>query len=615
MMGKLLSRWGVVYAVVLAVVLAVPLVCLPGCGGGGGDGGGGGNVNTMEQVAAQVSQIITGNIDYANLAASLQTITNLLVQQVGGQVAGFETGPDYITVIHENLSRETWFYNPLFAEPADGTQVKPAVATKAVVGNQQAIVMDVLAGDPVFAAQHGAVLASIRSQFTAQGFTVHQVDGASANIEAFKHLGGAGAVFVITHGCATGDGYFLETGEAVTTANRTTYMTDWEGDFLRPSHPLYPGSPGVGTAKWMVSHHFFSREYAAGAFPGTLFYNGACQGTTNSLLSSVLESKGVACYIGWSQSQGVSPWHAHSLFGLMGDGSTVASAMPRVPTSLSQWLSPPAVPQLGGGSDSSTQLKSGGTTGLAVDITSPANGATIEGNAVTVQGTVSPMSADVYATITVNGTDTPLSLTTGGSFSTIVNLITGANTIVVTAMGNAGAGSDSITVTSTQEPVGNALEVVCNWSSAAVRVDLHVIRVTNVAALVTMPTWGQAEWTAFLNTEDCSVNHPSSAWGGLWNTAGGTQQTVILPNPPSTATYYAVVTHYFGTPPLGGSTSAVSVSGTVDTLLQDATFSASLTNGGALTGTDPFDVFGVAVVSLPAGIIDTSLSGTYTVYP
>jgi len=337
------------------MALAAAILCVAGCGGGNNPPPGP-DVAQMQQVAADADRIITQNIDYDDLAQSIQDTVDVLAEQIGGQVSSFEWGPDHITILHPNFARETWFFNPQFTGP-DVTDVQIAPATaKAIVGNQNAIVMDTLANVPVFAAQHTEVLAAIRAQLDALGFTVQQIDGVSADIEAFKNFDDAGVVFLLTHGLAVLDDYFLETGEPVTLVNRATYMQDWEDDIIRPSHALYEGDPGVAGARWLVSDAFFNREYSAGNFPGTLFYNAASQGTTNSALSSILEAKGVACYIGWSQSQDISPWHAQALFGLMSDGSTVSAAMPRVPEALRQWLTPPAVPQLGAGSDGSCTL-------------------------------------------------------------------------------------------------------------------------------------------------------------------------------------------------------------------------------------------------------------------
>lgn len=614
------------YLLVLAAALVVPLVMLAGCNSPTYQeveenpqppDDAAARAAEQEQIAAEVSDTIADNINYDNLPASLDALVPVLEQQLGNRISDVESGNDFLTVVHTNGARETWYYNPLFVKPdAAPVQAKAAVGTKAVVGNQNAVVIDVLANDPVFAAQHGAVLAAMRAELAAMGFNVQQVDGASATINAFKQLGGAGAVFVITHGLAVGNHYYLQTGEPVSVANRVAYANDWNGNFVRPTHALYQGGTGVAAGMWMVSEQFFNREYSAGAFPGSLFYNGACQGATNTALSTVLESKGVACYIGWSQSQGISPWHAHALFGMMSDGSDVSTAMGLVPDGLALWLNPPAVPQLGPGSDGTTQLKNVGAGALAVNITSPANGAEIQAESVAVQGTVTPTGNGLSATIEVNGVTSALPLAGDGSFNANVNLISGANTIRVAALSALGGGTDSISVTRTEAPPENAMDITLSWNDADVRVDLHVVRVTDPTSLVTMPLWTPAQWALFFGAEDCSILNPSPAWGGQWVASGAQEQTVSLQTAPGVATTYAVLAHYHGLLPAGGPSDPITPTVNVKTPTMNQNYNnATLNNGGALGGANPYDIYGVGTLTLPTGVFSTAVSGVFTVTP
>jgi len=616
------------YLLVLTAALVVPLVLLAGC-----------NSPTytnneeqpnppvddpqaraveQEEIAADVGDTIAANINWGNLQGSLAALVPILEQELGDRVADVESGNDFITVVHTGGTRETWFYNPLFVKPdAAPVQARAAVGTKAVVGSQNAVVMDVLANDPVFAAQHGAVLGAIRAELAAMGFNVQRVDGASANINSFKQLGGAGAVFIITHGLAISNHYYLQTGEAVSVANRIAYTNDWNGGLLRPSHVIYQSQSGTGVAAgtWMVSELFFNREYNAGAFPGSLFYNGACQGATNTALSTVLENKGVACYIGWSQSQGISPWHAHALFGMMSDGSDVSAAMGLVPDDLALWLNPPAVPQLGPNSDDGTQLKNLGAGALAVNIVSPANGAEIQAASVDVQGTVTPTGNGFSATIEVNGVTTALPLAANGSFNVNVNLISGANTIRVAALSALGGGTDSVAVTRTEAPPENAFDITLSWNDADVRADLHVVRLTDPAALATMPLWTAAQWALFFGTEDCSILRPAPDWGGQWVASGAQEQTISLQTAPGTGTTYAVLAHYHGLLPAGGPSDALPVTVNVKTPTMDQDYTNTLTNGGALGGANPYDIYGVGTLTLPGSLFSTAVSGVFTVTP
>jgi flagellar hook assembly protein FlgD len=80
---------------------------------------------------------------------------------------------------------------------------------------------------------------------------------------------------------------------------------------------------------------------------------------------------------------------------------------------------------------------------LAVEITSPENGAELTESPVTVNGTVS----DANATVTVNGT--AVEVASDGSFSAEIGLTEGENTIEAVAVLVEQEASDSITVTYT----------------------------------------------------------------------------------------------------------------------------------------------------------------------
>jgi glucodextranase-like protein len=241
---------------------------------------------------------------------------------------------------------------------------------------------------------------------------------------------------------------------------------------------------------------------------------------------------------------------------------------------------------------------------LSIAITSPANGATIDADRVTVSGTFSGAST---ATVTVNGVP---AVVTGTAFSAAnVPLNPGTNTITATGTTPQGAtASASITVTS----AAPALTIVSPANGATVNGDSVLVRGT-----FTGPT-----------NSGISVNEQIAALGG------GGNFSAVVPIAPGANTITATVTSP------GGSTSTRSVTvnangtftlvkATADrtaglaplavtfTIENPTASNVPLTFDGAGIGTLPAGATASFAVTYPAGVFTASIGvtepgGTFT---
>jgi len=53
----------------------------------------------------------------------------------------------------------------------------------------------------------------------------------------------------------------------------------------------------------------------------------------------------------------------------------------------------------------------------------------------------------------------------------------------------------------------------------------------------------------------------------------------------------------------------------VKTPTMDQDYTNTLTNGGALGGANPYDIYGVGTLTLPGSLFSTAVSGVFTVTP
>jgi hypothetical protein len=118
-------------------------------------------------------------------------------------------------------------------------------------------------------------------------------------------------------------------------------------------------------------------------------------------------------------------------------------------------------------------VSTGSTATAAPTVTLTSVGTTTASAYFTVAGTVIPTGEVTNVVISVNNNDT-IAPVSSGAFSKVVNLVSGTNTIVVTAYNSAGSSTKSITVTYNPPSVQTGtVKITLNWD-AADDVDLHL---------------------------------------------------------------------------------------------------------------------------------------------
>jgi len=117
--------------------------------------------------------------------------------------------------------------------------------------------------------------------------------------------------------------------------------------------------------------------------------------------------------------------------------------------------------------------EAGTTATVAPTITMSSESMSTSSGFFTVAGTVTPVGQVSNVVVSVNNNDSLAAVSSGG-FSKVVNLISGTNTIVVTAFNSLGYDHKTITVTYTPPAVQTgSVKITLNWDKAD-DIDLHL---------------------------------------------------------------------------------------------------------------------------------------------
>jgi len=320
------------------VSLAAMVVILCGCGGGGGAG----QQEFTEQDAAaiqatseNISTTVGGSFDPDDPQGSLGQIANTV--RTMPRVASVDVTDRMMTVQYQGQLTEIWtveseYRPPVGVQDAVVATAHVPVELQEVVGRRQAIVMHT---GVWWEAEFWLVNYALDQMCTSLrqcGFADPvKLTGDGASVDVFKGLHAYGVVVIITHGNADNDHCYMRTGDIVSEAERLQYYDDWKACRLKPGTSILPDS--VGTTRWVVTEKFFDKYYTerGHTFDHALFYNGQCKGFANNAMYQALDRAGVGCYLGWTQTQNVSPWSAAALLAEMTDGDTVAQAYNNLP--------------------------------------------------------------------------------------------------------------------------------------------------------------------------------------------------------------------------------------------------------------------------------------------
>lgn len=498
----------------IAALIAV-FAILIGCGGGGGEGGGGGGIPAFTAADAANAQAATNALqatfaagfDAANVAGSLNTFA--AAARARGDVESATVLGDQVIVKYRNGWNHSWVVNPPFEEPVwiDVNTLMEGVESREFVGNRKGILLNTVTPDPRFT-WVAPVLGKIATYLNGIGFTgktaatVDSLEGAACDVNAFTNLGGYGFVGIITHGVAEGNTgrVWLLTGDVADLTEYVGYFPDvWNGRMGSVTSVVADATGPVYRNVWKVSDKFFADKYAANAFPHTVFFNGACQGYLNGQnanLANALIGKGVAAYLGYTESQGVSPYAMFAMVTKMGCTKDLGFSYDRLPDSL-KTQGPATLRFLPAGARS-VQLSENGCVDDKISVTAPTEGGTVNARVLTVTGRITAIPEDASAYIDINGSATALVMDGSGNFSQNVAVQQGANTVTVGYLSREGSQAKIVHFTANIPPM--ALWTQLAWNTYGTDVDFHLL-----GPDLTM--------SAAFSSQDCYYGNKNPAFG------------------------------------------------------------------------------------------------------
>ena len=323
-----------------------------GCGGGGGGGTSGGTPTppgpTEEKAQAMAAKDtqVAEVVDAAFFAADSQSDLQALEQQVEAipGVSDAMTDGDMFVVQYDDGGTHVWMSSPTPDESSAGRQgfrvpdaaELPQMRTLFRTPNStRAAVVNALRADPGFDGADRALEQAAASLRTA-GYEVDEINDAAAGIDFFKNdLDSYGVIIILGHGGAgsfLGNYVKMQTGQEY--AGAVDYYTYfWDYTLGRMSKVTIAWGSGderdtQTRTFWGIDDDFINHYYGDddSTLPDSIVYNCGCQGLKNDAMAKAFVDSGAAVYLGWTETQGRSPYTAQVLFADMEDGDDVGAA-------------------------------------------------------------------------------------------------------------------------------------------------------------------------------------------------------------------------------------------------------------------------------------------------
>ena len=467
-----------------------------------------------------------------------------------------------LVVTYQNGGKEMWLHQPKrffppyieLNDPND--EIHPPSASNlhdrvehGIVGNNRVCLINQVYDDENWIEERN-ISTALKNEFTQAGFSADILNSTAADLTFFQtQLQQYGTIFFNTHGNVDGDNItWLLTGQRINSfldEIMGVYFELWYSGEISVS-TIIEVRNGVPTeVQYLsISSKFFKNNFDNDAFPNSIFYLVACQGMKSNDLKSTLYQKGCQSIIGWNEVNGKGAPVGKEFYRLMLSGKTVGESFESIsPESLVDEV-------IYNGTPIQSELQyfpvPRGAEGrlfevpgqmLSIEITSVTNNQIINNRVVQIAGKIKNAQSLSSAIMTINGSAITLQYDGSFFFDQNIDLISGNNTIKITATGthlNGGPawGSTSINL------IGNfpqlALWSKLRWNTPESDVDFHLL-----------PPGGTLN--DLFTDLDCYYSNRSTFWNAYLDVDdidGWGPEHITIPTNPQPGIYTLVV-HYF----------------------------------------------------------------------
>ncbi len=455
--------------------------------------------NRINNASTTISQVIATNQENGS-ASPLNDARVAASQQAGVSNAVIENNALFVQ--YTDGGSEIWMHDaPADTPPVDITDVQ-AYARRVIsqlnvkrgaIGTHNAVIINSFASDPD-RAERLRYFDSMDTMLQAAGFNVTRYTEDTCTPEIMKSLQNNSLILLSGHGSSVDN----EQEKYSTMAGRWKFLYYFTADYYsnRIIHMHDVDNRGDFFA---VTADFWKKAYSNNHFNHGLFMNLCCYGSAFPSYRQALYDVGIDEYTGWSSAQGIAVFTAFRQIAYMVGGETLQKAVDSTPdSSLHQYFSDYGMADFWYGPDNKRDITLGINTSTnhqpVVNITSPSNDSTIDTVGCLVNGTITNWSSSYRAAINADGKSSALTVSSNGSFSQMVGLSQGVNTIQVTVF-TPTASSDTVSVTANIP--SQLLMSELTWKTNDNDLDLHLT----------------PDWATSFSYNDCYYMNKNPSWG------------------------------------------------------------------------------------------------------
>lgn len=512
-------------------------------------------LQNYQAIASTADTILTGNNPIAGFQAMLP------VYRAASNVENAFVTNDALYVKFRNSGVVGWHVPAEAAiPPYDRPTITPTLAVLARTGQAVNTVCLVNTMDDDESRRvYRDYLAYLKRKFTASGWQVTEKVGIDADVLFFKTgLKQFGALIIFAHGkhdASTGVTY-LQTGEA---GSLPGLLGTYQNEHRANQMSMYTTTITVGGQKhevpyYAVSDKFIQASYAAGDFPGTVVYLGACQGLkdpNSRPLGQAFVAKGAAAVIGWTEMNSVGPSAAKRLFAFLLCGKRLVDARAALPREDKTDNYASAILTYYPETADNVRLVPT-ERHVALNLVRPQKDSSYATRTITLQGNITGGDSLTLGTVELNAVALRLEMQSDRrSFLQQIGIKSGTNSIRIAGLVDVANGCACVDTGYTFQANFDPLELwtELRWTTDT-DVDFHLLRPG--------ASFPGEMWTV----SDCYYGNKVTTWGAFLdvdNTSGRGPEHITIPTV-SVPGVYRLFVHYYSSRGITSTSAYVSVS-------------------------------------------------------